>query len=139
MSLAKEFKEFAVKGNAMDMAVGLIIGAAFGKIVNSLVNDVIMPPLGKLVGNVDFTKLYINLGSKSYETLAAAQKAGAPTFNYGNFLQTVVDFLIIAFVIFLMVKGINALRRKEAEKPAEAPPPKEEVLLLREIRDSLKT
>ena len=137
MSLIKEFKEFAVKGNAMDMAVGIIIGAAFGKIVSSLVNDVIMPPIGKVMGNVDFTGLFINLGSTAYESLAEAQKAGAPTLNYGNFLQVVVDFLIVAWAVFMLVKGINSLKKKEAEKPAEPPKPSEEVLLLREIRDAM--
>ncbi|UCF90160.1 MAG: large conductance mechanosensitive channel protein MscL [Desulfobacterales bacterium] len=138
MSLMQEFKEFAVKGNAVDMAVGIIIGGAFGKIVSSLVNDVIMPPIGRLLGNVDFTGLFINLSSTSYTTLGEAQKAGAPTLNYGNFIQTVIDFLIIAFAIFMMIKGINVLRKKEEEKPAEPPKPSEEVLLLQEIRDALK-
>jgi large conductance mechanosensitive channel len=138
MSLMKEFKEFAVKGNAVDMAVGIIIGGAFGKIISSLVNDVIMPPIGRLLGNVDFTGLFFNLGATSYETLAAAKEAGAPTLNYGNFIQTVIDFLIIAFAIFMMIKGLNSMRKKEEEAPAEPPKPSEEVLLLQEIRDSLK-
>ena len=133
----KEFKEFAIKGNAMDMAVGIIIGAAFGKIVSSLVNDVIMPPIGKLMGNVDFTGLFVNLGATTYETLAEAQKAGAPTLNYGNFLQVMVDFLIVAWAVFMLVKGINSLKKKEEEKPADPPKPSEEVLLLREIRDAM--
>ncbi len=137
MGLMKEFKEFAVKGNAMDMAVGIIIGAAFGKIVSSLVSDVIMPPIGRLMGNVDFSGLFINLGSTAYETLAEAQNAGAPTLNYGNFLQVVVDFLIVAWAVFMIVKGINALKKKEEEKPAAPPEPSEDVLLLREIRDAL--
>lgn len=137
MSLMKEFKEFAIKGNAMDMAVGIIIGAAFGKIVSSLVNDVIMPPIGKLMGNVDFTGLFVNLGATTYETLAEAQKAGAPTLNYGNFLQVMVDFLIVAWAVFMLVKGINSLKKKEEEKPADPPKPSEEVLLLREIRDAM--
>ena len=138
MSLMKEFKDFAVKGNAVDMAVGIIIGAAFGKIISSLVNDIIMPPIGRLLGNVDFTGLFINLGSTAYATLAEAQKAGAPTLNYGNFIQTVIDFLIIAWAIFLMIKLMNTLRKKEEEKPAEPPKPSDEVLLLQEIRDALK-
>lgn len=138
MGLVQEFKEFAVKGNAVDMAVGIIIGAAFGKIVSSLVNDVIMPPIGRLLGNIDFTGLFINLSSASYSTLAEAQKAGAPTLNYGNFIQTVIDFVIIAFAIFMMIKGLNALRKKEEEKPAAPAPPSEDVVLLREIRDALK-
>jgi large conductance mechanosensitive channel len=138
MSLMKEFKDFAVKGNAVDMAIGIIIGAAFGKIVSSLVNDVIMPPIGRLLGNVDFTGLFFNLGPTAYTTVAEAQKAGAPTLNYGNFIQTVIDFLIVAWAIFLVVKAMNTFRKKEEEKPAEPPKPSEEVLLLQEIRDALK-
>ncbi|MEJ2718651.1 MAG: large conductance mechanosensitive channel protein MscL [Deltaproteobacteria bacterium] len=137
MGLIEEFREFAVKGNAMDMAVGIIIGAAFGKIVHSLVNDVIMPPIGLLIGGVDFSGLFLTLGEGTYATLAQARKAGAATLNYGSFLQTVVDFLIIAFVIFVMVKVMNTLRRKQEEKPQEPPKPSEEVVLLREIRDAL--
>jgi len=117
MNLLKEFKEFSVKGNAIDMAVGIIVGGAFGKIVSSLVNDVLMPPIGRILGAVDFKGLYLNLGSGSYATLAEAQKAGAPTLNYGSFIQTVIDFLIISFVIFMMVQAINSLRRKDEAKP----------------------
>jgi large conductance mechanosensitive channel len=142
MSLMKEFKEFAIKGNAVDMAVGIIIGGAFGKIVSSLVNDVIMPPLGRLMGGVDFTNLFINLGAESFATLAEAKAAGAPTLNYGSFIQAIVDFIIVAFAIFSMIKAMNMLRKKEAappaEAPAEPPPPSEDIVLLREIRDSLK-
>lgn len=138
MSLVKEFKEFAVKGNAVDMAVGIIVGAAFGKIVTSIVNDIIMPPIGKLLGGVNFTGLFINLGSETYATLADAKAAGAATLNYGAFLQTVVDFVIVAFAIFMLVKGINSLRKKEEEAPAEPPAPPEDVILLREIRDALQ-
>ena len=138
MSLVKEFKEFAVKGNAVDMAVGIIVGAAFGKIVTSIVNDVIMPPIGKLLGGVDFTGLFLNLGSETYATLADAKAAGAATLNYGAFLQTVVDFVIVAFAVFMLVKGINSLRKKEEEAPAEPPAPPEDVVLLREIRDACK-
>ena len=138
MSMMSEFKEFAVKGNAVDMAVGIIIGGAFGKIVSSLVNDVILPPIGKLLGGVDFKQLFVNLGEASYATLAEAQEAGAATLNYGNFLQNVFDFLIIAFVIFMMVRAINKAKKKEEEKPAEPPKPSEEVVLLREIRDGLQ-
>ena len=138
MSLVKEFKEFAVKGNAVDMAVGIIVGAAFGKIVTSIVNDVIMPPIGKLLGGVDFSNLFINLGSETFATLADAKAAGAATLNYGAFLQTVVDFVIVAFAIFMLVKGINSLRKKEEEAPAEPPAPPEDVVLLREIRDALQ-
>lgn len=138
MGLMQEFKEFAAKGNALDMAVGIIIGAAFGKIVSSLVNDVIMPPIGKLLGNVDFSNLFINLSSAAYQTLAEAQKAGAPTLNYGSFIQTVLDFLIVAGAVFMMVKGINAMKKKEERKPEEPSKPREEVVLLQEIRDALR-
>jgi len=138
MSMMKEFKDFAVKGNVVDMAVGIIIGGAFGKIVSSLVNDVILPPIGKMLGGVDFKQLFVNLGETSYATLAEAQEAGAATLNYGNFLQNVFDFLIVAFAVFMMVKGINNAKKKEEAKPAAPAKPSDEVLLLREIRDSLK-
>jgi len=103
----KEFKEFAMRGNVLDLAVGVIIGAAFGKIVASLVDDVIMPPIGRLLGRVDFSNLFVNLSDKSYETLAAAKAAGAPTLNYGNFINTIINFLIVAFAIFLVVRSVN--------------------------------
>jgi large conductance mechanosensitive channel len=140
MGFFDEFREFAVKGNAVDLAVGVIIGAAFGKIVSSLVDDVIMPPIGTLLGGVDFKENFFTLSGGHYATLAEAKKAGAATLNYGNFLQSVVDFLIVAFVVFLLVKSINALKRRHAHAAA-APPaaaPSEDVLLLREIRDALK-
>jgi large conductance mechanosensitive channel len=114
----KEFREFAVKGNVMDMAIGIIIGAAFGRIVASLVNDVLMPPIGLLLGKVDFANLFISLSGTAYSSLAAAKAAGAPTLNYGVFLNTVLEFLIVAFVVFLLVKQVNRLRRE----PAPAPP-----------------
>jgi large conductance mechanosensitive channel len=114
MSFFKEFKEFAVKGNAIDMAIGIIIGAAFGGIVGSLVKDVIMPPIGLLLGKVDFSGLFINLSGTSYATLAEAQKANAATLNYGLFLNTVINFLIVAFVVFLLVKQINRLKKTPA-------------------------
>jgi large conductance mechanosensitive channel len=107
----KEFREFAIKGNVMDMAVGIIIGAAFGRIVGSLVNDVLMPPIGRLLGKVDFSNLFINLSGTGYDSLAAAKAAGAPTLNYGLFLNTVLEFLIVAFAVFLVVKQVNRLRR----------------------------
>ena len=129
MSLLKEFKEFAVKGNAMDMAVGIIIGAAFGKIVSSIVNDIIMPPIGLLIGGVDFSKLAITLK-------AAAEGKEAVLLSYGRFIQTTVDFLIIAFAIFLMVKAINTLKRPDTAQAT--PKPTKEELLLTEIRDLLK-
>ena len=114
-----EFKKFAMRGNVVDMAVGIIIGAAFGKIVSSFVNDVIMPPIGKLMGNVDFSSLFINLGDAPYATLAAAQEAGAPTINYGIFINTVLDFVIVAFAIFMVIKGMNSMKKAEEEAPAE--------------------
>jgi large conductance mechanosensitive channel len=131
MSILQEFKEFAIKGNAIDMAVGIIIGAAFGKIISSLVADVVMPPIGVLVGGVDFTKLAITLKN-------AEGNVPAVLLNYGNFIQSMVDFTIIAFVIFMMVKLINNLKKKEAAAPAVAPEPSKEELLLTEIRDLLK-
>jgi large conductance mechanosensitive channel len=111
-----EFKTFIMRGNVMDLAIGVIIGAAFGKIVTSLVEDVIMPPIGLLLGKVDFSNLYINLGKGDYSSLAEAQKAGAATLNYGLFINTLINFLIIALVIFLVVKQINRLKRKEEVK-----------------------
>ena len=114
----KEFREFALKGNVIDLAVGIIIGAAFNKVVQSLVNDIVMPPVGLLIGKVDFSSLFINLSDKSFETLAEAKKAGAATINYGLFINNLVDFAIMAFVVFLMVKQINRLRREEAPAPA---------------------
>jgi large conductance mechanosensitive channel len=111
----KEFKEFALRGNVLDMAIGIIIGAAFGDIVTSFVNDILMPPIGVLLGNVDFTNLFINLSAGQYDTLAAAQEAGAATINYGVFFNTVIDFIIVAFVIFLLIRQINQMKRKEEE------------------------
>jgi len=119
MAVLKEFKEFAMRGNVLDMAVGIIIGAAFGKIVSSMVEDVIMPPIGRLLGHVDFSGLFLNLGEKSYETLAAAKAAGAPTLNYGIFLNTIINFLIVAFAVFLLVRAVN----KWVAKPAAAAAP----------------
>ena len=120
--MLKEFKEFAMKGNVVDMAVGIIIGAAFGKIVSSLVSDVIMPPIGRLMGNLDFTNLFVALNGKAYDSLKAAKDAGAPTINYGLFINTVIDFVIVAFVIFLLVKQMNRLKK---EAPTAAPTTKE--------------
>jgi large conductance mechanosensitive channel len=131
MKWLKEFKEFAVKGNVMDMAIGIIIGAAFGKIVSSFVNDVMMPPLGLLVGNVDFSDLAITLKEAVGETPAVVLR-------YGAFIQTVIDFTIIAFAIFIMIKWINTLKKKEEAAPAAPPKPSAEVTLLTEIRDLLK-
>jgi large conductance mechanosensitive channel len=133
--MVKEFKEFAVKGNVVDMAVGIIIGGAFGTIVKSLVSDVIMPPIGLLLGGVDFSNLFLTLGSGSYDSLEAAQAAGAATINYGLFFDNVISFLIVAFAVFMLVKSINSLKKKEEAKPAEAPKPSAEVVLLTQIRD----
>ena len=138
MSFIQEFKQFAMRGNVIDLAVGVVIGGAFGKIVDSLVKDVIMPPIGALMGGVDFKQLYINLSATHYETMEAAEKAGAPLIKYGVFINTMVDFTIIAFAIFVAVKAINSLKRKEEAAPAAPPPTPEDVLLLREIRDALK-
>ena len=134
--MLKEFKEFAMKGNVLDMAIGVIIGGAFGKIVSSLVNDVLMPPIGKLMGGIDFSGLFFNLSSTDYPTLAAAKAAGASTVNYGAFTQTVIDFLIIAFVIFMLVKQMNRFKKEEQAAPPAGPSNEEKLLM--EIRDALK-
>ncbi len=137
MSMASEFREFAVKGNVVDLAVGVIIGAAFGKIVDSLVNDLIMPVIGKALGGLDFTNYYIALSAipaNIAPTLEAVRKAGIPVIAWGNFINIVFNFVILAFVVFLMVRQINRMRRETPKAPA----PQEDVLLLREIRDSLK-
>ncbi len=131
MGMMSEFKDFAVKGNAVDMAVGIVIGAAFGKIVSSVVADVIMPPIGVLLGGVNFADLALVLKD-------AAGDAPAVVIKYGNFIQTVVDFTIIAFAIFMVVKAINAMKKKEEEAPAEPEKPSSEEVLLTEIRDLLK-
>ncbi len=131
MGMIKEFKTFAVKGNVMDMAIGIIIGAAFGKIVSSFVSDVIMPPIGMLLGGIDFSNFI-------WVIKEATETAEAVSINYGIFINTLIDFVIIAFAIFIVVKGINQAKQKEEKKPASPPKPSEEVLLLREIRDSLK-
>lgn len=138
MGIVKEFQEFAVKGNVVDMAVGIIIGGAFGTIVKSLVSDVIMPPIGLALGGVDFSDLFINLTDIQYDSLAAANEAGAPVIAYGSFINNVISFLIVAFAVFLLVKGINSLKRKQEEEPAAAPEPPKEQVLLEEIRDLLK-
>ncbi len=141
MSMLDEFKAFAIKGNVVDLAVGVIIGAAFGKIVDSVVSDLILPLVGSVIGKLDFSNLFVVLGTVptgTAMTLDALKKAGVPVFAYGNFITVAVNFLILAFIIFLMVKQINRLKR---EAPAEAPAPAatpEDILLLREIRDNLK-
>ena len=135
----KEFKEFAMRGNVVDMAVGIIIGAAFGRIVTSLVNDVIMPPIGLLMGNLDFSSLFINLSETDYSSLAAAEEAGAPIIKYGLFINNVLDFVIVAFTIFLVIRAMNRLKKKEEAVPPPAPPePSAEEKLLTEIRDALR-
>jgi large conductance mechanosensitive channel len=135
--LLQEFKEFAVKGNVMDLAVGVIIGAAFGKIVTSVVDDIIMPPIGAMMKGVNFSSLYLNLSGTAYTSLDEARKAGAPVIAYGNFLNTLIQFLIVAFVVFLLVKAINKMRRQEAVEPSAPPAPTREEELLTEIRDAL--
>lgn len=139
MSMLKEFKQFAMRGNVMDMAIGIIIGAAFGKIVSSLVNDVLMPPIGRLMGNVDFSGMFIQLGgAEKFATLAKAKEAGVATINYGLFINTVIDFIIVVFVIFMVIKGMNSMKKKEAAAPAAPAEPPADVKLLAEIRDLLK-
>jgi large conductance mechanosensitive channel len=137
--MLKEFKEFAVRGNVVDMAVGIIIGAAFGKIVESLVKDVIMPPIGLLLGKVDFSNLFLVLregtAAGPYLTVEIAHQAGAVTFNYGLFINTLISFLIVAFAVFLLIRTLNRLKLQEEKKPAATP---EEIVLLRDIRDALK-
>jgi large conductance mechanosensitive channel len=115
--MIREFKEFVIKGNVLDMAVGIIIGAAFGKVITSFVNDVLMPPIGLLLGKVDFSNLFINLSGKSFESLADAKKAGAATLNYGLFFNTTIDFLIVGFAIFILVRQVNLLKRKAPAAP----------------------
>ena len=141
MGFATEFKEFALKGNVMDLAVGVIIGGAFGKIVDSVVGDLIMPLVGAIIGKLDFSNLYVALGAipaGTENTLAALKKAGVPVFAYGSFITEAVNFAILAFIIFLMIKQINRLKKEEPAAPAAAPVTPEDVVLLREIRDSLK-
>jgi large conductance mechanosensitive channel len=135
MGLVKEFKEFAMRGNVVDLAIGVILGAAFGKVVSSFVADVLMPPLGLILGGVDFSSLFVPLKPADVVSLADAKAKGIPTLNYGVFLQSIVDFLIVAFVIFLLVKAINASRK---QAPAPPPGPSAEEKLLTEIRDLLK-
>jgi len=139
MGFIKEFKEFAMKGNVMDMAVGVIIGGAFGKIVTSLVADILMPIISICTGGMDFTNLFVNLSDDTkYATLAAAQEAGANVFAWGQFCQNIIDFLIVAFCIFMMIKAMNKLNRKKEEPAPEAPAGPTQEELLTEIRDLLK-
>lgn len=133
--MLKEFKEFALKGNLVDLAVGFILGGAFGTIVTSLVNDIMMPPLGMLMGGADFSDLFIPLNGETYASLAAASEAGAPVIAYGKFINSVISFTIMAFALFFVVKGMNTLKKKEAAAPPPAPPRQE--VLLEEIRNLL--
>ena len=136
--MLEEFKKFAMRGNVVDMAVGIVIGAAFGKIVTSFVADILMPPIGMALGNVDFSNLFINLGGQAYATLAEAKEAGAATLNYGAWINTVLDFVIVVFAIFMVVQQMNRLKKKEEEPPAAPPEPSKQEVLLTEIRDLLK-
>jgi large conductance mechanosensitive channel len=134
----QEFKEFALRGNMIDIAVGIIIGAAFGGLVNSLVEDVIMPPIGLLLGGVDFSSIFLNLSGETYPSAAAAKEAGAPALYLGLFLNTLINFVIVALAVFLLVKGMNRLRRQQEVAPEEVPAPPRQEILLEEIRDLLK-
>ena len=135
--MLKEFRDFAMRGNVMDMAVGIIIGAAFGAIIKSLVGDIIMPPIGILLGNADFSSYFINLSSTPYETLEAAKEAGAATINYGLFINTIINFVIVAFAIFMVIKQMNRFKKQEEAAAAEPPAPPRHEVLLEEIRDLL--
>jgi large conductance mechanosensitive channel len=142
MSIVKEFKEFAMRGNIVDMAVGIIIGASFGKIITSLVNDVLMPPIGLAIGRVDFSQLHVVI-QKAQPAIMEGEKIVKPALaqvaiNYGPFIQTIIDFIIVAFCVFLLIKAMNKLMAKKEEAPAAPPAPSEEVMLLKEIRDALK-
>jgi large conductance mechanosensitive channel len=137
--MLEEFKKFAMRGNVVDMAVGIVIGAAFGKIISSFVADILMPPIGLAMGGVNFSNLFINLGDTAYATLAEAKEAGAATINYGAWINTVIDFIIVAFAIFMVVQQMNRMKKKEEEAPAAPPEPSKEETLLTEIRDLLKS
>ena len=141
MTMMQEFREFAIKGNVIDLAVGVIIGGAFGKIVDSVVSDLILPVVGLVFGKLDFSNMYVALGevpAGTAQTLDAIKKAGVPVFAYGNFITVAVNFLILAFIIFMMVKQINRLKREAPSAPEAPAAPAEDIVLLREIRDSLK-
>lgn len=142
--MLKEFREFAMRGNVVDMAVGIVIGGAFGTIVSSLVNDVLMPPIGVMLGNVDFTELFLVVreGASApgpYATLAAAREAGAAVIAYGVFVNAIISFVIVAFAVFMVIRGMNRLRRQEGAAPAAPPEPPRQEVLLQEIRDLLKS
>jgi large conductance mechanosensitive channel len=138
MKIAQEFREFISRGNVIDLAVGVIIGAAFGKIVNSLVSDIIMPPIGAVLKGVNFSNLYLAIDGKTYETLAKAKEAGAPVVTYGLFINQIIEFFIIAACVFVLVKIVNQIKRAPAPAPAEPPAPSRSEVLLEEIRDALK-
>lgn len=136
--MLEEFKKFIARGNVMDLAVGIIMGAAFTGIVNSLVKDIIMPPIGMITGGIDFSSLYVNLSGQEFTSLKAAQEAGAATINYGVFINQIINFLIVGFAVFLLVKQVNRLQAKQEAKPAAPPAPPRSEALLEEIRDLLK-
>ncbi|NNC94322.1 MAG: large-conductance mechanosensitive channel protein MscL [Chitinophagales bacterium] len=138
MGLVKDFKDFAMRGNVLDLAVAVIIGAAFGKIISSFVKDVLMPPIGKFMGGMDFGQLHYALDGMKYDTLDAAREAGAAAIAYGSFIQTIVDFLIVAFVIFMVIKAYENSKKKEEAAPEAPPEPSKEEVLLTEIRDALR-
>ena len=138
MGMLGEFKKFAMRGNVLDLAIGIILGASFGSIVNSLVNDILMPPLGLITGEMDFSNRFIDLSGQDYATLGAAREAGAPVIAYGSFLNAVISFLFVAFAVFLLIKGMNQLRRQQEQAPEETPVPPRQETLLEEIRDLLK-
>jgi large conductance mechanosensitive channel len=135
--MLQEFKEFALRGNVVDMAVGIIIGAAFSTIVRSLVDDIVMPPLGVITGGVNFSNMFISLDGENYASLDQAKEAGAPTINFGVFINNVISFAIVAFVLFMVIKAMNRLRRTQEEEPSKEPPSSREVQLLQDIRDAL--
>lgn len=135
--MLKEFKEFAIKGNVVDMGIGIVIGAAFTSIVKSFVADIVNPIIGVITGGVDFSNLFINLGGGEYASLAAAQEAGAPTINYGLFINAIISFVIVAWVMFMVIKGVNEMKRAEEAAPAAPPEPPKSEALLEEIRDLL--
>ena len=137
MGMMQEFKDFAVKGNVVDMGVGIVIGAAFTSIVNSFVADIVNPIIGVVTGGVDFSNLFINLGDGEYDSLAAAQEAGAPTINYGLFIMAIISFLIVAWILFMVIKGVNKMKAEEEAAPEPDPEPTAEEKLLGEIRDLL--
>ncbi|MEZ4636339.1 MAG: large conductance mechanosensitive channel protein MscL [Caldilineaceae bacterium] len=137
--MLKEFRDFIMRGNVLDLAVAVIIGAAFGGVVTSLVNDVLMPPIGLLAGAVDFSNLFVDLSGQGFTSLAAAEEAGAAVLRYGVFLNTIINFVIVAFAVFMIVKLANSLQKKKAEAPAPPPAPTAQEVLLTEIRDLLKT